>query len=105
VFRLWNCIILGIRIEVQSRIRIRISIKSRIWIRISPTSGALESQNEVEAPCEAWMVCRPVVSDLHYPDEEPDPDVHPSEKSEPDLHQSEKPDPDPHQQPISNFQT
>jgi hypothetical protein len=39
------------------------------------------------------MVCRPLVSDLRYRDEEPDPGVHQSEKSDPDPHQSEKPDP------------
>ncbi len=42
------------------------------------------------------MACRPVVSDLHNSDEEPE-----SENSDPDLQQSEKPNPhqrdaDPH---------
>ncbi len=40
------------------------------------------------------MVCRPLVSDLHNPDVELDPDVHQSDKSDPDPHQSEKPNPD-----------
>jgi hypothetical protein len=49
---------------------------------------------------EPWMVCRPMVADLHHFDEEQDPGPHHSEESDPDPdpQQSEKrdPDPDPH---------
>jgi hypothetical protein len=41
---------------------------------------------------EPWMVCRPVVADLHHFDEEP----HKSEKSEPDPNQRKKKDPNSH---------
>ncbi len=44
---------------------------------------------------EPWRICRPVVADLQYFDDEQDPDTHQSEQSDPDSHKSEKRDPDP----------
>jgi hypothetical protein len=45
---------------------------------------------------EPGKVCRPVVADPHYLDEEQDPDQHSSEMLDPDLHPSATLDPDPY---------
>jgi hypothetical protein len=49
------------------------------WRALDTHNGGLEAQME------AWRVCRPVVAEHHF-----------YEEQDPDPHQSEKLDPDPH---------